>query len=140
LATHEDRSIKLIDTELVVLSGAAKRQDGAAAMLEGKNAKTVQKLTATLIKKGLVREMRAKPGMPIWRSDEEGRALALIILSAPRRASLPPIRAICGSTDCTASGSVRRFQTEAKSPTTFMRYADPIQTRRVSGLTGSTPH
>ena len=92
-----------------------------------------------LIKKGLVREMRAKPGMPIWRSDEEGRALALIILSAPRRASLPPIRAICGSTDCTASGSVRRFQTEAKSPTTFMRYADPIQTRRVSGLTGSTP-
>jgi hypothetical protein len=57
-ATHEDRSIKLTDTELAVLSGAGKRQDGAAAMPEGKNEKAVQKLTATLIEKGLVREVR----------------------------------------------------------------------------------
>jgi hypothetical protein len=83
-ATHEDRSIKLTDTELAVLSGAGKRQDGAAAMPEGKNEKAVQKLTATLIEKGLVREVRAKPGMPLLRRDEEGRALALIITKSGR--------------------------------------------------------
>ena len=53
-------------------------------MPEGKNEKAVQKLTATLIEKGLVREVRAKPGMPLLRRDEEGRALALIITKSGR--------------------------------------------------------
>ena len=83
-ATREDRSIKLTDTQLVVLSRAAQRQDGAAAMPEGKNEKAAQKLAATLIEQGLVREIRAKPDMPVWRRDEEGRALALIITKLGR--------------------------------------------------------
>jgi len=85
-ATLEERSIKLTDTELLVLSGAAKRQDGAATIPEGKNEKTVQKLAATLIEKGLVREVRAKRGMPVWRRDQKGRALALTITRRGRTA------------------------------------------------------
>jgi hypothetical protein len=78
-ATREDRSIKLTDTQLL-----AQCQDGAAAMPEGKIQKAAQKLAATLIEQGLVREVRAKPSMPVWRHDEEGRALALIITKRGR--------------------------------------------------------
>jgi hypothetical protein len=37
------------------------------------------KLTTILIERKLVREIRAKPGMPVWRRGDEGRAHALII-------------------------------------------------------------
>jgi hypothetical protein len=84
--TREDRSIKLTDTQFALLSGAALRQDGAAAVPEGRNEKAVQKLAATLIEQALVREIRAKPGMPVWRRDEEGHALALIITKRGRAA------------------------------------------------------
>jgi Protein of unknown function (DUF3489) len=83
-ATRLDRSIKLTATQLFVLSRAAQGQDGAAAMPEGKNEKAAQKLAATLIEQGLVREVRAKSGMPVWRHDEEGRALVLIITKRGR--------------------------------------------------------
>jgi Protein of unknown function (DUF3489) len=85
-ATRVDRSIKLTDRQLGVLSGAAQRQDGAATFPEGKNEKAVQKLAAMLIENELVREVRAKPGMPVWRQDENGRALALIITKLGRAA------------------------------------------------------
>jgi hypothetical protein len=84
LATREDRSIKLTDKQLGVLSGAAQGRDGAAALPEGKNEKATQKLGATLIELGLVREVRAKAGMPVWRHDEDGHALALIITKRGR--------------------------------------------------------
>jgi Protein of unknown function (DUF3489) len=85
-ATREHRSTKLTTAQLGVLSDAALREDGAAAMPEGKNEKAAQKLAATLIEQALVREIRAKPGMPVWRRDEEGRALALIITKGGRTA------------------------------------------------------
>jgi Protein of unknown function (DUF3489) len=85
-ASREECSIKLTDTQLGVLSGAAQRQDGAAAVPKGKNGKAVQKLAATLIGQGLVREARAKPGMPVWRRDEKGRALALVVTKLGRAA------------------------------------------------------
>jgi Protein of unknown function (DUF3489) len=85
-ATREARSIKLTDTQLGVLSGAAQRQDGAAAVPKGKNEKAVQKLAATLIGQGLVREVRVKPDMPVWRRDEKGRALAPVVTKLGRTA------------------------------------------------------
>jgi hypothetical protein len=64
VATREDRPIKLTDTQLVLLSEAARRQDGAASLPEGKNERAVGgKLAATLIELALVREVRAKPAM-----------------------------------------------------------------------------
>jgi hypothetical protein len=83
-ASRVDHPIKLTDTQNAVLSGAAQRRDGAATLPDGKNEKALQKLAATLIEQGLVREVRAKPGMPVWRHDEEGRALALIITKRGR--------------------------------------------------------
>jgi hypothetical protein len=61
------KSVKLTDLQRIVLSGAAERADGAATQPERMTEKAAQKLAATLIEKGLVREARAKAGMPVWR-------------------------------------------------------------------------
>ena len=54
------KSVKLTDLQRIVLSGAAERADGAAALPERTTAKAAQKLAATLIEKGFAREVRAK--------------------------------------------------------------------------------
>jgi hypothetical protein len=72
-------SLKLTDVQRVVLSGAVQRDDGAAMLPERMTEKATQKLAATLITKGLVREIRAKAKMPVWRRNEAGRALALVV-------------------------------------------------------------
>jgi hypothetical protein len=51
-------AIKLTDAQWIVLSGAARRDDGAATLPERMTEKAAQKLAATLIEKGLVREVR----------------------------------------------------------------------------------
>jgi Protein of unknown function (DUF3489) len=61
-----------------VLSRAAQRDDGAATVPEGMKDKAAHKLAATLAEKGLVREVRAKPGMPAWRKSEEGSRSLII--------------------------------------------------------------
>ena len=48
--------------------------------------KAAQKLAATLVERELVREIRAKPGMPVWRRSEEDRSHALIITKLGRTA------------------------------------------------------
>jgi Protein of unknown function (DUF3489) len=86
LNSRKSTSTKLNDTQLIVLSHAAQRGDGAATLPEGMTEKAAQKLAATLVEKELVREIRAKPGMPVWRRSDEGRSHALIITKLGRTA------------------------------------------------------
>ena len=86
LTTRTSTSTRLTDTQLIVLSRAAQREDGAANLPEGITDKAAQKLAATLVRRELVREIRAKPGMPVWRRSEEGRSQALIITKLGRTA------------------------------------------------------
>ena len=79
LTTRKSTSIKLTDTPLIVLSRAAQREDGAATWPDGMTEKAAQKLAATLVEKALVREIRAKPDMPVWGRSEEGCTHSLII-------------------------------------------------------------
>jgi hypothetical protein len=79
-------STKLIDAQRIVLSGAAQRDDGAAMLPERLTEKAAQKLAATLIAKGLVRELRARADMPVWRRNEAGRAIALVVTKLGREA------------------------------------------------------
>jgi len=79
-------SIKLTDTQRSALSGAAQRDDGAATLPERMTEKAAQKLAATLIAKGLVREVRAKAETPVWQRNEAGRACALIVTKLGREA------------------------------------------------------
>ena len=77
---------KLTDTQLIVLSKAARREDGAADVPERINKAAAAKVGASLVVRRLMREIRAKPGMPVWRMDDDGRPISLTITRAGRNA------------------------------------------------------
>ena len=77
---------KLTDTQLIVLSKAAAREDGAAELPSKFNGAGATKVAASLVAKKLMREMRSKPGIPVWRTDLDDRSFSLIILKAGRDA------------------------------------------------------
>src|SRR5467141_3997395 len=78
---------KLTDTQLVALSTAAQRDDGAVVLPDRLKGGAAAKAMKPLLAKGLVKETRAKPGMPVWRRDEdEARSYALTITRAGREA------------------------------------------------------
>lgn len=76
-------STKLNDTQFVLLSAASQRDDHCLAPPTGPKQSLVQKAAAKLLEAGLVKEMRAKAGAPIWRRDEEtGRTYSLKLTAA----------------------------------------------------------
>jgi hypothetical protein len=77
---------KLTDTQLIVLSKAAARDDGLATVPNKMNKPAASKVGASLVARKLMREVRAKPGMPIWREDEDDRPISLVITRAGREA------------------------------------------------------
>lgn len=77
---------KLTDTQLMILSRASQREDVAAVVPDRMNKAAAGKVAASLVGRKLMREVRAKPGMPVWRQAENGRALSLIIMRAGRDA------------------------------------------------------
>jgi hypothetical protein len=76
---------KLTDTQLIVLSSAAKHDEGLATKPINLHAAAAQKVASSLINKGLVREIRAKADAPVWHENEDGR-FALKITKAGREA------------------------------------------------------
>jgi hypothetical protein len=79
-------SVKLTDAQLVMMSAAAQRKDrclSAPATIKGV---ALSKVTAKLTKLGLVREIEAKPGAPIWRRDDAGQGYALKLTAAGLKA------------------------------------------------------
>lgn len=70
---------KLTDSQLVVLSAAAARDDGVAVLPWKMRKAAAMKVGTSLIARKLMRETRAKPGTPLWRTDESGRSIALLI-------------------------------------------------------------
>ena len=76
---------KLSDTQLIVLSSAAKHDEGLATRPINLHAAAAQKVASSLINKGLVREIRAKADAPVWHENDDGR-FALKITKAGREA------------------------------------------------------
>ena len=85
-AAANSAATKLTDAQRTFLSLAARREACAGARPEGMSDKAANKVTAALIEKGLVREVTARAEMPVWRRDEKGRSLALIITKLGRAA------------------------------------------------------
>jgi Protein of unknown function (DUF3489) len=83
---QEKNMAKLTDTQLIILSKAARREDGAADVSDRMNKAAAAKVGASLVVRRLMREIRAKPGMPVWRNDDDGRRISLIITRAGRDA------------------------------------------------------
>ena len=77
---------KLTDTQLIVLSKAAAREDGIARVPDRLNKAAAAKVAASLVSRKLMREVRSKPGMPAWRDDDEGRGTSLVITQGGREA------------------------------------------------------
>jgi hypothetical protein len=74
---------KLTNAQLVVLSKAAERDDGAATSSEKTSGAAAPKVGASLIARKLMREVKAKPGMPVWR-EVDGKRTSLVITHAGR--------------------------------------------------------
>jgi len=73
---------KLTDTQLVILSAAARRNDGAALPLP-KSLKitgaAVTTVLKSLLKKGLLQETPATPDATSWRETKDGQRLTLVL-------------------------------------------------------------
>jgi hypothetical protein len=64
-------SIKLTDTQLVLLGAAAQRKDLCLVAPPTLKGDTAHKVASKLISAGLAKEVKAKASDPIWRRDEE---------------------------------------------------------------------
>ena len=80
-------SIKCNDTQLVLLSAASQRNDHCLVPPAGPKRAQAQRAVAKLLEAGLVKEIRAKAGGPIWRRDgETGQTYALKLTAAGAKA------------------------------------------------------
>src|SRR5271165_3868720 len=80
-------SIKLNDTQLVLLSAASQRDDHCLVRPAGPKRAQAQRAVAKLLEAGLLKEIRAKAGAPIWRRDDEtGQTYVLKLTAAGAKA------------------------------------------------------
>ncbi len=80
-------SIKLNDTQLVLLCAASQRDDHCLILPAGPKRSPAHWAVAKLLEAGLVKEIRAKAGAPIWRRDEDiGQTYALKLTAAGAKA------------------------------------------------------
>ena len=76
-------SIKLTETQLMMLSAGAQRNDRYLVAAPNLKVAAAQKIASKLIGAGLVREIRAKAGAPVWRRDNDaGLSYALRLTAA----------------------------------------------------------
>jgi hypothetical protein len=79
--------VKLPDTQLVILSAASRREDRCLIVPKDLKRPAAEKLAAKLLAAGLVREIKSKPNMPVWRHDEDaGQAFSLKLTTAGLKA------------------------------------------------------
>ena len=78
---------KLSDTQLVLLSAAAQRDDHCLTTTSKLKGGAARNVAEKLIAAGLVEEIKAKAGTPIWRRDEENvQSFALRLTAAGLKA------------------------------------------------------
>jgi hypothetical protein len=79
VANRMEDTLKLTDTQLVILSRAAQREDRAAEIPDNLKGGAAQKVVTKLLRDGILEEVPAKAGMPVWRKDEQNGSIALLI-------------------------------------------------------------
>ena len=77
---------KLSDAQLIMMSTAAQRNDRCLMPSETLKGAALSKLASKFIMLGLVREAKAKAGMPVWRRDDDGNGFALKLTAAGLKA------------------------------------------------------
>ena len=76
----------LTDGQRAALLSAARRDDGAANLAKILKGAAAARVGKALIAQKLMREVKTKAGMPVWRRDGEGRTFCLVISSTGRKA------------------------------------------------------
>jgi hypothetical protein len=79
-------TVKLTDAQLLMLSVAAQREDLCLTAPDNMKGAILTKVSEKLMKVGLVREVRAKAGMPVWRRDDSRQSYALKLTVAGLKA------------------------------------------------------
>jgi hypothetical protein len=80
-------STKLTDTQLIMLSTAAQRDDRCLVPSPNLKGGAAQKVVAKLVAAGFAKEIKAKAGAPVWRRDEQvGQSFALKLTGAGAKA------------------------------------------------------
>ncbi len=78
---------KLTDTQLLILSAASQREDRCLVAPKNLKGGAAQKVAARLLTFGLVREIKSRTEMAVWRRDEEtGQAYSLKLTAAGLKA------------------------------------------------------
>ena len=136
----------LTKTELMILANAAQREDGGAAP-DKLRTSAIRAVSEKLIGRKLVREVRTKPGMPIWRTAEKGRSISLVILRAGRLAiedahsgsnGKKPIRELSGSPERDHNDSKpNTFPYEPRAGSKLSAVIDMLSTGRMVRCLGS---
>jgi hypothetical protein len=81
-------STKLTDTRLAMLTAASLRDDRCLVLPKNLRGGAAQKVSAKLSAEGLVKEIIAKAGAPVWRRDEQaGRSYSLKLTAAGLKAA-----------------------------------------------------
>jgi Protein of unknown function (DUF3489) len=99
-------TVKLTDAQLVMLNTAARREDLCLTSPEKTKGAALTKAGDKLVKLGLVREVRAKAGTPVWRRDGAGHGYAFKLTAA----GLKVIAVDDGSEDAVAPGEALQFR------------------------------
>jgi hypothetical protein len=69
----------LTDTQLVLLSAASRREDGAIVPTPNLKGGVAGKVIGKLLREGLVEEVPAGASMPVWRRDDDAGPLSIRI-------------------------------------------------------------
>jgi len=77
---------KLTDTQLIILSKAAARDDGAATIPANFNKANAAMVGTSLVARNLMEEVVSERGAPVWRENDQGERISLVITSAGREA------------------------------------------------------
>jgi hypothetical protein len=117
-------ALKLSDTQLVLLSAAAQRDDHCLTVTSKLRGGAAYKVAAKLIAAGLVKDITATTGMPVWRRDDEtAQSFALKLTAAG-------LKAIAVEDDATGEQGSQPAHGNNKSPS---HDESPVATGRASG-------
>ena len=78
--------VKLTDTQLIILSKAAARDDSTATIPANLNKASAAMVGSSLMARNLMQEVVSQWGMPVWRENDQGERISLVITSAGREA------------------------------------------------------
>lgn len=153
----QTRPAPLSDAQREVLGAAAQQPEGAVIMPARLKGKAASRIAEALLGKALVREIRAKGELPVWRTDESGKRFVLVLTKTGRALvsehgasaghkpiAAPPSRAAASDAPfapiAPASLSTPRADTKLAAVIALLRRDTGSSVTELMAATGWLPH